>query len=195
MDEITDIRPGRWTLLVLPRRPHAGRKAHERHDAAQLPGGMHAPLLSNLYRLAERGPLTVLDGGNRFNAYLVARGARGQAELLERITVSRAFTCYQMLTLLETIPCLPRPILTLDLLNTFYDESVRVYERRRLLEGCIFHLDRLSQPAGGAVTVHPPAVPSPAAIEFVRMLESHAADMYLPQLPLALPDATPLRLF
>jgi len=176
MDEITDIRPGKWTLLVLNR-------------------GMHAPLLSNLHRLAERSPLTVLDGGNRFNAYLVARGARGQTELLERITVSRAFTCYQMLTLLETTPASHRPILALDLLNTFYDESVRVHERRRLLESCLFHLDRLSRPAGGAVTVHPPAVPSPEAIEFVRLLESHAADVYLPQQPLALPDATPLRLF
>lgn len=194
MDEITDIRPGKWTLLVLAR-------------------GMHAPLLSNLHRLAERSPLTVLDGGNRFNAYLVARGARGQTDLLERITVSRAFTCYQMLTLLETTPAplascqrdcaraarsrpaaLPRPILILDMLNTFYDESVRVHERRRLLESCIFHLDRLSQPAGGAVTVHPPAVPSPEAIEFVRMLETHAADMFLPEQHLALPFSQP-RLF
>jgi hypothetical protein len=170
MNDITDIRPGKWTLLVLAR-------------------GMHAPLLSNLYRLAERGPLTVLDGGNRFNAYLVARGARGQADLLERITVSRAFTCYQMLTLLEATLCLPRPILALDLLNTFYDESVKAHERRRLLMGCIVHLDRLSRQAGGAVTVHPPAVPSPAAIEFVRMLESHAADMFLPPQAPALPTA------
>ena len=170
MDDITDIRPGRWTLLVLAR-------------------GMHTPLLSNLHRLAERSPLTVLDGGNRFNAYLVARGARGQTELLERITVSRAFTCYQMLTLLETTPCLPRPILALDLLNTFYDESVRVHERRRLLTGCIAHLDRLSRLAGGAVTVQPPAVPSPEAIEFVRMLEAHAADMFLPEQHIVLPSA------
>jgi hypothetical protein len=194
MNDITDIRPGKWTMLVLNR-------------------GMHTPLLSNLYRLAERGPLTVLDGGNRFNAYLVARGARGQSELLERITVSRAFTCYQMLTLLETTPALlascqqdgaraarsrpaalPRPILVLDILNTFYDESVKVHERRRLLTGCIAHLNRLSRPAGGAVTVHPPAVPSPEAIEFVRMLEAHAADMFLPEQPLALPISQP-RLF
>jgi hypothetical protein len=175
MDELTDIRPGKWTLLVLAR-------------------GMHAPLLTHLHRLAERGPLTVLDGGNRFNAYLVARGARGRADLLERITVSRAFTCYQMLSLLETTTSLSRPVLVLDMLNTFYDESVRAHERRRLLTGCIAHLDRLSQPAGGAVTVHPPAVPSPAAIEFVRMLESHAADVWLPP-STALPAATPLRLF
>ena len=175
MDEITDLRPGKWTLLVLTK-------------------GMHAPLLSNLYRLAERSPLTVLDGGNRFNAYLVARGAHGQVELLERITVSRAFTCYQMLTLLESTPALPKPVLALDLLNTFYDESIKVRERRRLLTGCIDHLDRLSRPAGGAVTIHPPAVSSPAAIEFVRMLESHAADLFLPPQVPALP-ATQARLF
>jgi len=174
MDEFLDVRPGKWTLLVLLR-------------------GMHAPLLSNLHRLAERGPLTVLDGGNRFNAYLVARGARGRSELLERITVSRAFTCYQMLSLLETTLSLPAPILVLDLLNTFYDESVRVHERHRLLESCITHLDRLSRPAGGAVTVHPPVVPSPAAIEFVQMLQSHAADTWLP--PPAPVVPLPTRLF
>jgi hypothetical protein len=174
MYELTDIRPGRWTLLVLSRE-------------------MRTPLLTGIARLAERGPLTVLDGGNRFNAYTVARAARGRTELLERITLSRAFTCYQMLTLLETTPALPIPILALDLLNTFYDESVRVNERRRLLGSCITHLDRLSRPAGGAITVHPPAVPSPAAIEFVQMLQSHAADIWLRAQPP--PAPLPLRLF
>jgi hypothetical protein len=178
MEEITDLRPGKWTLWILPRRHETGGMAHERHDAV---------LLSNLYRLVAHGPLAVLDGGNRFNAYLVARGARGQTELLERITVSRAFTCYQMLTLLEGTPVLPRPVLVLDILNTFYDESVKVRERRRLLMNCIVHLDRLSQSAGGAVTVHPPAVPSSEAIEFVRILEAHAADIFLPPQAPALP--------
>ena len=34
----------------------------------------------------------VLDGGNRFDAYAVARAVRGRPEVLNRITVSRAFT-------------------------------------------------------------------------------------------------------
>jgi hypothetical protein len=66
-------------------------------------------------RLALRGELRVLDGGNSFNAYTVARnlgrlvGGGGSAleEALQRIQVARAFTCYQVLTLLNRNSCSP----------------------------------------------------------------------------------------
>src|SRR4030065_337535 len=63
------------------------------------------PLMGLAARLAQRAPLRVLDGGNCFNAYIVALALRQQTTdvtaALERIRVSRAFTCYQMVTLLE----------------------------------------------------------------------------------------------
>jgi hypothetical protein len=131
--------------------------------------------------------------GNQFNAYSVARAAGGRSEVLQRITVSRAFTCYQMLALLEATPSLSAPLVVLHLLSTFYDESIPAGERRRLLSRCIPHLHRLSRPAGSVVSVHPPAVPSTAALEFVEMLQSAAADVWYPPLPAPAPQ--PVRLF
>jgi ABC-type cobalamin transport system ATPase subunit len=160
----TSIEPkaGRWLLLVGPR-------------------SMNTTMLSAIARLGERGDLRVLDGGNRFNAYPVARAARGRPEILNRITVSRAFTCYQVLSLLESAPAVRIPFVVLDMLNTFYDESVQVGERKRLLRACITHLKRLERSAGGVVTVHPPAVPSPAAQVLWEILQAAAADSYFIQ--------------
>ena len=155
---ITSIEPkaGSWILLVGPR-------------------SLNSTMLTAIARLGERCSLRVLDGGNRFNAYTVARAAHGRRDILEHITVSRAFTCYQVLSLLESTPSTQAPFVVLDLLNTFYDESVQIGERKRLLRSCIAHLERLAVPsaprgaeaadgglrpprlvAGGVVSVHPP---------------------------------------
>jgi hypothetical protein len=75
-------------------------------------------------RLALNGPVRVLDGGNRFNVYPVAQAVRRLTprleETLSHMSLSRAFTCYQMLTLLEETPADPVPTLVLDLLSTFW---------------------------------------------------------------------------
>jgi hypothetical protein len=91
----------------------------------------------------------VLDGGNHFNAYIVARSIRRfTADIdsaLTRISLARAFTCYQMEALLSDaaleVRHLPEqahsPVtLVFDLLATFYDENVNVIERQRLLALC-----------------------------------------------------------
>jgi hypothetical protein len=116
-----------------------------RHAARQ-------PMLDMAARLAQRGVLRVLDGGNSFNAYIVARnlgrmvgGGVALENALRRIHVARAFTCYQVLTLLSETPAAPYPTLVLDLLATFYDENVELYESQRLLEKCAQHLLRLSR--------------------------------------------------
>jgi len=62
--------------------------------------------------LALLGSVTVLDGGNRFVPYRVAQLLR------------RAFTCYEMNSLLADTPALQQPCLILDLMNTFYDDHV-----------------------------------------------------------------------
>jgi len=135
----------------------------------------------------------VLDGGNRFNAYTVARAARGRRDILDRITVSRAFTCHQLLALLESTAASPAPFVVLDLLRTFYDESVPAGERKRLLRGCLAQLHRLEQAGGGLVSVHPPALASPAAVDLLRMLQAAAQSTYFVQ-P-APPPPEPLKLF
>jgi hypothetical protein len=124
------------------------------HAASQVMLGFAA-------RLAIWSPLRVLDGGNRFNARQVASilrslNAPDMYAALERIQIARAFTCYQMLTLLEQTAPGPQPTLVIDLLDTFYDESAPLDDRRRLAEGCLTHLRDLSRLAPVAVSIRPP---------------------------------------
>ncbi len=86
----------------------------------------------------------VLDGANSFNAYFVARRARGWGyapePILERIKLSRAFTCYQMKELVtrrlaSTLgPPQGTAIFCLGLLETFYDEDVKVADAVRMIK-------------------------------------------------------------
>jgi hypothetical protein len=122
--------------------------------------GAHTPtrtLLMALTALAAQGhALRVFDGGNRFDGYFVARMARRFTSsttaqepidphaILNRIRLSRAFTCFQMVDLIENTPTSPEPLFILDLLSTFYDESVPLRDTKRLLSITIAHLKRLA---------------------------------------------------
>jgi hypothetical protein len=163
-DKITPgkITPGKITLAVVPRR------------AIQ-------PLLEMAARLALHAPLRVLDGGNCFNAYIVAQAlrpallpallaqqaraqqARQQTQdveaALERIRVARAFTCYQMVTLLDETEAIPAATLVLDLLATFRDETVPMAERQRLLGHCLERLELLAAAGPLLVSASPDGGP------------------------------------
>ncbi|HVP80699.1 MAG TPA: hypothetical protein VMV04_22665 [Thermodesulfobacteriota bacterium] len=92
----------------------------------------------------------VLDGANRFNAYTVSSFARRMLippeELLKSIRIARAFTCYQMATLMgEQLASLLRRegkpellqkpwVILLGPLTTFLDEDVPEREVRPLFE-------------------------------------------------------------
>jgi hypothetical protein len=117
-------------------------------------------LLELAARLAIRGPLRVLDGGNQFNAYPVARAVRRYtpdlANVLQDILLARAFTCYQMASLIADSPAGATPTLVFDLLATFYDENVSLYESRRLLATCLSKLQCLGQTGPVIVGAQPP---------------------------------------
>ncbi len=165
-------------------------------------------MLDLVARLVQQTPLRLVDGGNSFNAYRCSR-AVGQAlhpgqsldELLERIQIARAFTCYQMLTLLGEMPAARLPILALDLLVTFYDESVSALEAVRLLKGCASHLQRLSAEAPVVVSIRPPRLPasSDERGKFGEILQAAAHRVWTlevspgpdPQLPLFAPPQNP----
>jgi len=124
-------------------------------------------------RLAAAGTVRVLDGGNSFNAYGVAREVRRHTHhlesALERISLSRAFTCYQMAALLADTASGAGATLVLELLLTFADENVRREERQRLLEGCLAHLQRLQ--VGGAqlmVSISLQSVSEPGWLEMIE---------------------------
>ena len=117
-------------------------------------------LLDLAARLAVRGPLRVLDGGNQFNAYPVARAVRRYtpdlANVLQDILLARAFTCYQMAALIAESPAGATPTLVFDLLSTFYDENVSLFESRRLLSTCLIKLQHLGQAGPVIVGAQPP---------------------------------------
>ncbi len=121
--------------------------------------GAHTPtrsLLAMLTVVAVRGQaLRVFDGGNRFDGYFTARLSRRLSAhphaVLERIRLSRAFTCFQLAELIENSPANSEPLFVLDLLATFYDESVPLRDSERLLARTITHLKRLA--AAGPVIV------------------------------------------
>ena len=105
MDTLLDLRPSRSSLLIL-----------SRHKRTQL--------LAAIANLAQGSPLIVLDCGRQYDPSIVARAARGRAEIIDRIKIQRAFTCYEAVKLLEQIPAGKVPIIVLDFLSTFYDENV-----------------------------------------------------------------------
>ncbi len=109
---------------------------------------------------AVRGPLRVIDGGNLFNVLslnrMIRRRTAGVEKVLRQVHISRAFTCFQMESMLHDLPAPLNPVLVIDLLNTFYDQSVNDATSQRLLAHCIGHLKRCSATAPVLVSVFPP---------------------------------------
>ncbi len=93
--------------------------------------------------LLARTPVVIVDGNNSFNLYLYTRMAqyfaRRPEEFLQRIKISRAFTCHQMISLIERVEKAAEKyqtplVLALDPLATFYDENVPLYEANKLFK-------------------------------------------------------------
>jgi hypothetical protein len=165
MNELLDLRPGHWNL-ILPTRLVRTR------------------LLMACARLAERVRLHVLDCGRQFDVSVVARAAGGRREILERITVQRAFICSDTARLLQQTAADGAPILVLDLLSTFCDENVSLPQRRYLFEGCLLEIERLSRGAGAAVVVQPPPQGSDAT-PFLQSLMTRAVRVLTLEAPTA----------
>jgi hypothetical protein len=169
MDNLPVLQPGQLHLILAAR-------------ATQ-----HQLINALIARRALMGPVRVLDGGNCFKGHHLARELRrGTPNLkaaLENVHVARAFTCYQVATLLNSTPEVPFPTMVLEMLSTFYDESVPLVERQRLLETCLAQLHRLSRLASVAVSVSPP--PDETSINLLSTLEETADHIWHlePQLP------------
>jgi hypothetical protein len=136
----------------------------------------------------------VLDGGNSFDGRGIARALRGRhlqpESALARISLARAFTCYQMGALLEAVPAVSSPTIVLELLTTFYDESVALHERQRVLQGCLLRLGELRRLAPVVVSAALPGADQP--VELLESLEAAADQIWHFESPSTRP---PLRLF
>jgi hypothetical protein len=175
-NDLPSFPPGRFLLLVTPT-------------------SMLNVLFEMVAHMALRGPLYVLDGGNIFQGYGLARTLRRQSgcdpvlseEALQRVLLSRVFTCYQMEAMLNGETLAPHPLLALDLLSTFCDQSVRAAERRRLLHICIQRLNHLSQHVPVAVWVRQRSAVPPEALAFLEILQNAAGRVWYPERPRVLP--------
>ncbi len=145
-------------------------------------------------RLALTSPVRLLDAGNCFDGYGLARQLRQHTtrfqSALERVSVARAFTCYQVETLLTETVADSAPALVLNLLDTFYDENVRLAERLRLLQVSLGELRRLSRAASVAVSTCMPTRDQP--VELLEALSEAAGKVWSYEEP---QPVEPLRLF
>ena len=135
----------------------------------------------------------VVDGGHRYDPSQVERLSHGRREILERIKVSEAFDCHEMLSILEGLPAGPEPFVVIDLLRPFHDPFVWAGERKRLLRLCLVHLNRLvgASARGGLVSVHPPCVLSQIESELLEMVTTNAKDTF--QVPMMAPASSMAR--
>jgi hypothetical protein len=114
-------------------------------------------LLNLAANLAQRGPLTVFDGGNSFNIYTVAGALRrGGANVQQAEGVSPQAA----------------PVMVLDFLSTFQDENIPLGERKRLLKGCLPVLRQRCRSAPILVSIRQ-ELP-----EFTNMLMEAADDIW-----------------
>jgi len=104
--------------------------------------------------------IIVLDGANRFDPYVVSSFAKKALippeSLLKRIRIARAFTCYQMATLVEekliallrreeAISQMHKPrVILLGPITTFLDEDVLERESRLLFERMLRKMEEMA---------------------------------------------------
>jgi len=139
--------------------------------------------LQFIAELAQSGPVRVLDGGNRFDVLGLNRELRRRDlplyTALDRVQVARAFTCYQMTTLLEGRPGGGIPTLVLNLLATFQDENVSLVERLRLLEICLYSLRRRARHTAVLTVLHP----QPSEEPFLARVREAADQVWAFEIP------------
>ncbi len=138
-----------------------------------------AILMEMAAQIAMQNRMLVLDGGNRFDGYGLARALRKRTTdihaALQNVLLSRVFTCYQVSHFVNNLKHNTMPILVLDILATFLDENVKLMERQQLLAECLQQLRRLSHSAPIVIWVRKRSLPG---IEDQGLLEQviRAAD-------------------
>ncbi len=163
--------------------------------------GTHAlsdRMLQLISALALRQTVTVLDCGNRSNMYAVAKLIRpyttDPVSVMNNIRLSRAFTCYQVLAMIQATAKNPprEPLVLLDLLATFLDEDVELKDSQRLLNHSLDILEDMSHFAPVVISTRPiPAIAENRSILLERLKTS--VDICWEE-PLPLPSSQELQL-
>jgi hypothetical protein len=156
-------------------------------------------MLTLAAHLCLRGTVRVLDAGNRFNVYPVARALRRQRHdpysAFQHIHLSRAFTCYQVDALLQEWQGSASILLVFDLLATFYDESVDMAESQRLLQVVLARLGHLSHSMPVVISTRLPAASCAERLLLFDLLKEYAGEIRYELQAEAAPAALQLSLF
>jgi hypothetical protein len=126
----------------------------------------------------------VLDGANRFDPYMVStfakRASISPEDLLKRIRIARAFTCYQMTSLVEeklvsllkeeeAAQSPPPRVIFLGPFTTFLDEDVSEREVRPLFERLLRKVEEMAK-EGVPFFFFQPSSPSASRAYLARRL-------------------------
>lgn len=134
--------------------------------------------------LLQRGSVHLLDAGVRLQPYHLSRLIRSStadvATWLARLHLQRAFTAHQVLAALETLPTSTIPLVVLDFLVTFYDDTLPLSQAQALLQRSLAHLERLQQGAPLLLTLTPPPQPARYSL-FVAVCRQATALFHEPQ--------------
>lgn len=124
-------------------------------------------------RFALQTEIKVIVGANRisFDQLPLILGERvGEVyEVMDRILVSRAESCYQMEDVLAALEPGPAPIIIIDMLASFYDEDLSLGEVTLLLKKCLRRIHQLSDAAPILISAEVDA----ARPELLELLERH----------------------
>ncbi len=110
-------------------------------------------------RFARSGPVYVVVGANRISFDQLPRSLGediGRAyEIMDRIWVSRAETCYQAKDVLSALDTKGAPLVILDLLESFYEEDLSISEVTMTLRLCIRRIHQLSDQSPVVISASP----------------------------------------
>jgi hypothetical protein len=127
----------------------------------------------------------IFDAGNCFDPYQIIRQIRRQTPLvksiLERIQVARAFTCFQVVSLLEQTQISEGSVFILRLLTTFADEMVPLKDRLRLLSQVDDQIKRLSYCAPVTVSINIAWLERDPIMDWCLRLRARAGKVLLPK--------------
>lgn len=135
--------------------------------------------------------VVVVDGGNVFDLYLLTCLAQSEKinpnKLLKRIQISRAFTCYQLASLvLEKLPAAldefhAKSVVILNIADLFLDPDVPLTEARLIFQEISRRLQLLSKRQHVLVIASNPVKPKSAyfstQLSLQRLLSSYSDDL------------------
>ena len=126
-----------------------------------------------------------VDGANAFDPYILSRLARQAGQppkaVMQRLRLSRAFTCHQLETLIvERLPSAithfrPGLVVISGWSHLFHDENVPTREAFRLLQNTVRQIRSLTE-AGQPILATHPEEPATARLQPLREILTRAAD-------------------